>query len=297
MPDTDINASRLGWNIKCLREFYGETLSDLMNAIGANSTGPISYYESGKQIPNRDTLLKIAKHYKVTLNELLYGDFNQLNTISISDLQTNGGFLIIEYLLPIVSSSRAIENTWFLLAHKLHTYLFLLLKNGKTFGNKLSCHCVDFYKKAEADGVPEATANLLWWLFIEGITILGITPYVLKRYTESTMNPPDIENYIKNYCLWKVEDSNDDDVRNIEDARNSYIKEIEPEYIRLLKILNQYPDYVDLAAYYSALRYYLGLVDNGLAYEMNAVVGRQMLISLGEIGNKYASIFSDDVQE
>lgn len=297
MPNTDIDPARLGWNIKCLREAYGETLSDLMNAIGASSTGPISYYESGKQIPNRDTLLKIAKHYKVTVNELLYGDFSILNSFSLDELQVCDGFLFLESLLPIVSSTRANENTSFLLANKLHTYLFLLMKNGEAFSSNLSEHCVNFYKKAESDGIPEATANLLWWLFIEGITILGITSRLLERNSNAPIESIQLGSFIKNYCLWKVEDSEDDKAQIIDEAKKSYIREIEPEYIRLLTALNQQPDYMDLAAYYSALRYYFGLVDNELTYEMNTVVGRQMLLSLSKMGNKYASFFNSNNSE
>ena len=69
---------------------------------------------------------------------------------------------------------------------------------------------------------------------------------------------------------------------------------MDPEYVLLLKQLNQYPEYKDLVSYYAALRHYLGLVANNLTFEMNEVIGKQMLNTLAKLGNEYASIFIVD---
>lgn len=291
MSDTIIDYSRLGWNIKCLREAFGETLDDLKNAIGANSTGPISYYESGKQVPSRETLLKIAKHYRVTANDLLNNDFSFLNQINLSSLTEIDAALdnfVMDTLLPRVVSEDAMKSPTFAVAYKLHYYLTLLLRNRQSFDGKLTEHCLSFYKSADAEGIPEAAANLLWWMFMEGITILGITPQVVRWKNEGLPSTIDFSDYIKKHYLWKVDDFDDEVFREIEDAKVEYIKEIEPEYIRLLKKLKQTPDYSDLADYYTALKYLLGLVDSNLTHEMKVVVGSEMIAVLSKLENKYA---------
>ena len=300
MSDTIIDYSRLGWNIKCLREAFGETLDDLKNAIGANSTGPISYYESGKQVPSRETLLKIAKHYRVTANDLLNNDFSFLNQINLSSLTEMDAALdnfVMDTLLPRVVSEDATKSPTFAVAYKLHYYLTLLLRNRQSFDGKLTEHCLSFYKSADAEGIPEASANLLWWMFMEGITILGITPQVVRWKNEGHPSTIDSSDYIKKHYLWKVEDSDDEIFREIEDAKVEYIKEIDPEYIRLLKKLKQTPDYSDLADYYTALRYLLGLVDSNLTHEMKVVVGSEMIAALSKLENKYALNVIDKLVE
>ena len=296
MLDTHIDYSRLGWNIKCLRESFGETLDDLKNAIGANSTGTISFYESGKKIPNRNTLLKIAKHYRVTVNDLLNNDFSCLNSLNLFELYRNESAmtaLIMGTVFPAVVSSDAMKCKSFELAYKLHYYLMLQLKDGKSFDSKLSQLCVSLYQDAELEEIPEATANLLWWKFIEGITILGLTPKVLQSIKDGQPTQIDVDDYIKNQYLWKVEDSDDDIYHKIEEAKAEYNKEMEPEYTRLLKKLKHSSGYSELADYYSAIRYLIGLVDNHLTREMNAVVGSEMIAALDKMENKYVSSFLD----
>ena len=297
MADNNIDYSRVGWNIKCLREVYGETLQDLMNAIGAGSTGTISDYESGKRIPGRDTLLYIAKHYGVTEHELIHGDFSNLSAFSLSEVEINDGAFVLEHILPIVTSSRAMENPSFRMAYKLHKCLFQILIKGHNFSNELSSYCVKLYMQADSEGVPEAVANRLWWLFIEGITIRGMASLVAHNTPEFQMEALNLGELMKKYILWKSDDAIDENIQYVEKELSAYIQKIDPEYVHLLKKLNQYPDYKNLVGYYSALRHYFGLIANKLTFEMNVVVGKQMLITLAKVGNEYASIFCVDGNE
>jgi len=62
MSKPNTNYPNLGKNIRCLRKAFGETQLDLAIAIGASGSNVISQYESGERIPERDYLLKMAKH-------------------------------------------------------------------------------------------------------------------------------------------------------------------------------------------------------------------------------------------
>ena len=74
---------KLGQNIRELRHSWGESLLDLSLVLNKN-TSTISQWESGKRTPNNEILYQIANHYKVTVDELLNGDFSDLPSKVIS---------------------------------------------------------------------------------------------------------------------------------------------------------------------------------------------------------------------
>ncbi len=89
----------LGKNIRALRKAFGKSLNqmadDLVTAGDSDKRfdenyrfiqkQTISQYENGKRIPEREYLNIIAKYFKVTVDELLYGDFTNLK-FNIEDL-------------------------------------------------------------------------------------------------------------------------------------------------------------------------------------------------------------------
>ena len=160
MADSIIDYSRLGWNIKCLREANNETLDDLVAAIGASSSGTLSGYESGTKKPSRDTLVNIAKHFFVTEDELVFGDFSYLSSLRVSDtLLADGKAMVslIETLLPCITSESAMECPIFLIGYKLHRELLRELSYGLPFNHELLQRCKQCYDIADHKGVVEAT--------------------------------------------------------------------------------------------------------------------------------------------
>lgn len=77
----DPNYPYLSSNIKSLRRVYGEEQLDLANAIGLTIPA-VSNYERGERIPKRDIIARIAKHYRITEDELLYSDLSNMKNIS-----------------------------------------------------------------------------------------------------------------------------------------------------------------------------------------------------------------------
>ena len=300
MPDSIIDYSRLGWNIKCLREANNETLDDLVAAIGINSSGTLSGYESGTKKPSRDTLVNIAKHFFVTEDELVFGEFSYLSSLRMTDFPIADGKAVvslIETLLPCITSECAMECWFFRIGYMLHRELLRQLSYGVPLNHELLQRCLQCYDIANHKGIVEAAANRLWWLVFEGIMIRGITPYLVNNITHLKLEQLDLGEYIKEHYLWKVNDKDDEDAQIIEEARTDYIREVAPEYARLLKILKHSQDYSDLADYYTALRYLYGIVDNNLTYELNSVVGKQMLTSLEVFGNQYVDRLFDEAED
>ena len=82
---SEINDSnRLGNNIRALRIFYGESQKNLATHLFVNRN-TISHYENGKRTPNDKTILAIAKHYMVSVDELLHCDYTGLKRIRYDD--------------------------------------------------------------------------------------------------------------------------------------------------------------------------------------------------------------------
>jgi len=76
------NINRLGANIRSLRKAYRETQEQLGEIIHVEKNA-VSYYENDKREPNKETLRAIAKHYMVSVEELLYEDFSDIDRITI----------------------------------------------------------------------------------------------------------------------------------------------------------------------------------------------------------------------
>ena len=87
-------------------------------------------------------------------------------------------------------------------------------------------------------------------------------------------------------------------LRDTEDAktkekRTSFIKDFDEIINVTLRALKSEQEWSDLADYYLALRYVVGMVDTELTYEMNSAVGMQMMLSFMTLGNDLAFKFCD----
>lgn len=62
----------VGKNIRRLREGQNETQAQLAECIGYGTT-TVANYESGTRLPDIETAYMIARHYHVSLDELVAG--------------------------------------------------------------------------------------------------------------------------------------------------------------------------------------------------------------------------------
>ncbi len=62
---------RFGEKLRVLRTNNGMTLKELAYALGLTAHGYISEIEAGKKKPTADFVLKVARYFKVTTDELL----------------------------------------------------------------------------------------------------------------------------------------------------------------------------------------------------------------------------------
>lgn len=70
---------RIGEKIHTLRIYHNMTLKEVAIALGHTSHGYISEIESGKKKPTTELVLKIAKLFNITTDELLKDELDLLS--------------------------------------------------------------------------------------------------------------------------------------------------------------------------------------------------------------------------
>ena len=78
---------------------------------------------------------------------------------------------------------------------------------------------------------------------------------------------------------------------SIIEKKAGFVSYIDGTITEALKALKSKQEWSDLADYYLALRYVVGMVDTDLTTEMNSAVGMQMMLSFRTLGNSYAFTF------
>ena len=306
MAATNERFPRLGINIKRLREARGETQADLAYNIGltnecrqvkksgdekGDSRSTISNYETGKRIPERDILIRMAKHFGVTENELLYGDFSgmaKITNLPINNLEYTK--IILEKMFPLVCTPAALENQSFQKAYKLHTDFFTGLFTSSDFDLEKIDQCIVLYEIARKDDIVEAAANHLSCLMLYGYLIVFMTPRMLENfeiYEESQLSTKIIlDSLLPSFD----EDSTPEDFDTSAD-RDAFLADNESAILLDLFILRKSRKYRDLGDYYLAFRHTYNLLRNSLTSEMNFTVGAEMFLTFSRLKNKYCKDF------
>ena len=273
---------RLGANIKSLRNAYGETQEELGAAIFVEKN-TISSYETGTREPKKDTLSAIARHFMVSVEELLYSDLSDIGKIEIdnSALWKN-----INIVLPLVVSKAAMKNDHFAKAYSLHKDFYDGMKQISLEGVDGIDVCFEEYMEAyEDETIEEAAANLiaLWYLFL---MMIKNTSTIMKEKPAALMQVAARDQKAKKI----IENPNS----TLEKDTQEVLKDLDdPEFEEMmsqLKItLKKSARWSDLADYYLALQYVWNLVDNDLTADYNRRVGFEMLKTLISVENMYAA--------
>lgn len=286
----EVNAekyNKLGNNIKGLRGAFDQSQLELAFNIGVGVTA-VSQYENGKRIPERDILIKIAKHFHITVNELLTGDYSRMiNFTSLPIMSREYGLAKMDNTLSILSGEDAEKNTHFSEALKIHISIYDLIRQEKDYDSDQIMICLALYEKALKDGIIEAAANMLWWQFLIGMTYVLGTPRFISILERK--NPTSKE--IFESILYHDEDECDEEFVEHQSEKREYIKESEEDFLVNIVTLKYSKKYMELGDYYLALYYIFSLCNNDKSPEMNRAIGIEMMTLLRMFGNKYAKRF------
>ena len=276
---------KLGMNIRCLREAYGESQEELGLVIGVGKN-TISYYESGQREPKKETLIKIARHYMVPIESLLYGSFTNNERLKIDQECL---FNQIDILLPIVTSEKAMQNVSFQKAYNVHKNFYnACKKNGIGGMDSFDGNIEEYYLKAEEDAniKEEIAANRLALYLLMFMFLKNIPFFVNEKPAAINQLSDDIRKEIEYYD--EAEDPELNDIIN--DISSDETKQMVRD---LMITLKQSKRWCDLAYYYLALQYCYNLVDNSMDYGSNMRVGYEMMSSFVKLNNTYAVEFQE----
>ena len=169
--------NRLGANIRALRKAYGETQEQLGEVLHIEKN-TVSSYENGNREPGRKMIHDIAKHFMISVDDLLHGDYSLLGKIQ---LDQNVFWKNINTILPVVCSGKALRNPHFFKAYEAHRALFDELRrvSPDKFDNYNIC-LIEYQEVLEDDEIkPIAAANLIGILYLL-LLIMKTSPAVMR---------------------------------------------------------------------------------------------------------------------
>ena len=275
---------RLGLNIRSLRKAYSETQEEL-GAILHVEKNTVSYYERGKREPNKDTIAEIAKHYMISVEELMFCDLSGVEKITVDD---TAFWKNVDFILPIIKTENAMKNKHFKRAYKYHKEAYeefhkVSLSKVDNIGV-----CFDEYLEAYDDEAikPEVAANFfaIWNLML---MILKV-PLVMKNRPAALMQIASRDSKTREIIDNFNPDFEKDMLEVAEELNDPEMKEMLDELKTTIKRSERWSD---LADYYIALQYIWNIVDNDLSWDFNRRVGVEMLNAFVSMGNIYAARF------
>lgn len=273
--------NQLGRNIQHLRIIHNETLDELGSIIHcAKST--VKGYENGSRKPDLQTLQLLSAHYNKPVDELLYTDLTGLEIISIDLNSPAHTTELLRVILPLYSSEEAMKNPNSKNGYDLSQRLLEAFSNAEVLSGSVIARIFEaFVKATDESESPEAVANLVWSVFVCWSHIAD-TNKLLTLQNKLLSKKLSIKDYMS---LKDTEDS------SIIEKKAGFVSYIDDTITEALKALKSKQEWSDLADYYLALRYVVGMVDTDLTTEMNSAVGMQMMLSFRTLGNSYAFTF------
>ncbi|MDE7477202.1 MAG: helix-turn-helix transcriptional regulator [Lachnospiraceae bacterium] len=275
--------NQLGRNIKHLREAYAETLEELGNVVHcAKST--VKGYENGSRKPDLQTLKTIALHYNKTVDELLNTDLTGLGEVTLDFNSASTLVDLMKVIVPLYCSEDALKNDNFKKGYELSQRLLDGFSKAETLpGSMIERIFKSFLSAADESEAPEAVANIMWCIFVWWTQIYD-TRQLLSLKNEQLSKKLSLKDYMK------LRDMESDETK---EKRKSFIVDFESVISSALRNLKSEMEWSDLADYYLALRYIVGMVDTDLTSEMDLAVGMQMMLSFITMGNDLAFRFCD----
>lgn len=278
-------------NIIALRNFYGESKTDLASAIGYNGPNAIWNLESGKQRIPEDIMAKIETHYMLPRGSLSTEDFTDIQSFRIPHQKSELKDLALA-ITPLVTSESAEKDPSFCKAYTMHTALFDISSSISNDDLSIEEIINTYAESYDENGTIESLINLVslfinlaasqnneWAIkFAEGILSYGhiMSDKSLSKKERKKLFEP----FLKRASAEESDFGEESDSKSLDDLVVDSLKEIIKNGV-----------YGDIAYYYMALRYFFNSVNNDEDYPENQKIGTEMLMCLSQLDNPYAKAF------
>ena len=283
--------SKVSENLRYIRKAHKETQEELAKAIGLTKSA-VSMYERGERDIDTDKLQVIAAHYGLTVDTLMHSDYSQSN-YEISPLTWDLMAEFFELQFPVIVTEKALENSDFTKGYKIIQNVCDRLKSKRvhTLLKSVMDEAIDHFVSSISDkrACYESIANLIW-LFLVIYTM--IPDEYAKSIGEAVLQGKGKQaNFIKKYTLKDLSIINQEN-----ESKVDYVKTYHNAVWSLISELKQSDKYSDLADYYIALSYIIGMVDNEYSDNLNKIMGVEMMSVFAELNNEYAFRFLSKVE-
>lgn len=287
-----INSKQLSENIKNLRKYYGESQEELAYAIGAGEKTAVSNYERGVHMPKRDIIFAIAKHYRITADDLINKKFDDLTPIPDKEFgDTEYIEQEITKLFPTVITENALKQNEFKKAHALQEKIVEQIKQN--YIDYSNCEkCLELYKKSAESKCIEGMANFVGSNLLIIFSLSLITSKHIYNF-DRIKNQTKLAKFIRDNILPAVDDAEYEDEEYIEivELTGKYIEKNRIDILVYVAVLKHSKEYSDLGDYYFAWCYRCGLIGTSLTQEMRDSIFGTLISSFAMLGNKYARKF------
>lgn len=268
-------------NMKFMRELYGLKQAELAEVLHITQHG-VSQYETGeRKLKNYELVQMVANYFRIPIEQFVKEDLSEMVVFNpINDI----GYIfeLFEIMFPIFESPKAFEDKYFKLAYDNLKNIIYDSKRKKYVSLKKIEDCVDqFIDSYNNFQTIESIANVLGFILLIYVPAFDKGKQKLGEaiYRRNTID----KEVVKNYFLGA--ESNDSF------ADEEFIEESSDFVLECIQFLKNNPKWSELGDYYLALRYIVGVVDNGHKEDMNVLIGEEIMGTLVELDNKYATAY------
>ena len=276
-------------NLRALRKMNHETGDDLGLLLGYSKKN-ISKWENNESMPDYQTLTIIAKHYRVTLDDLIYGDYEQF-----LGYKTNFNDLFIFLIKMLNFEIKTDEND--VVFNEAYDNMISIFFDNKLdidfFKSKVEKILNDFEKAFETSGNYNAIINKVATIYLFSGIVQG---RFLNKNLFTQVDSEEIEWSLFLHVGARDENS----IINqspLEVAMKGLVQHFEGYLLDAIYKLQSNKETTDLGNYYNCLRYLLNFVDNNNLVEENATIGVNLLVDEYKKDNKYVLKFVECIAE
>lgn len=274
----------VGDNVRALREFYGHTQKDLAEQMNCGKDY-ICKLENHKIAINMDTLKWLAQYYRVSVDDLINGDFTYLKKGEINTVLKDSN-QIIKVLFPIVKSESAMQSKNFRLGYDKSKKLMEKLVLGEKPNEDWFEEAIDYYSVAwEEEKCKAAIVNLISLLLLCGSVSINPGKKIIEEKVRN--NEKNATRIIKQALLIDPQ-QNSKLLRESEKIRKEFFDECREALDEGIRTLKKNSAYAELGDFFIAVNYLVGL--GSLSHNMNkcAEIGQELMETYARLGNKYA---------
>ena len=268
-------------NMKYMRELYGIKQTELAEVLHITQHG-LSQYETGeRKLRKYEFVQTLANYFRIPVEQFVKEDLSEIISFhSINDVESI--FEFFEIMFPIFKSSKALEDEYFKMAYaSLKNILDISKKNRVVSVEKLE-NCMElFIKSYNRFGTIESVANVLGFVLLIYVPAFDREKQKLGEaiYKQNAIDKDVMKHY---YLGNRIDDSF---------VNEEFIEENSAFVLECIECLKRKSEWFELGDYYLALRYLVGVVDNGHKEDMNILIGEELMRTLVELKNKYATAY------